>query len=37
MTRVPIESVALKLQYDFTSLRNQHSVQGLQAQVGFTF
>ena len=31
------ESVALKLQYDFTSLRNQHSVQGLQAQVGFTF
>jgi hypothetical protein len=31
------ESVALKLQYDYTSLRNQHSVQGLQAQVGFTF
>ena len=31
------ESVALKLQYDFQSLRNQHSVQGLQAQVGFTF
>jgi hypothetical protein len=31
------DSVALKLQYDFTSLRNQHSVQGLQAQVGFTF
>jgi hypothetical protein len=31
------ESVALKLQYDFTSLRNQPSVQGLQAQVGFTF
>ena len=31
------ESVALKLQYDFTSLRNQSSVQGLQAQVGFTF
>lgn len=31
------ESVALKLQYDFTSLRNQHSVQGLEAQVGFTF
>jgi len=31
------ESVALKLQYDFTSLRNQQSVQGLQAQVGFTF
>ena len=31
------ESVALKLQYDFLSLRNQHSVQGLEAQVGFTF
>ena len=31
------ESVALKLQYDFTSLRNQPSVQGLEAQVGFTF
>jgi hypothetical protein len=31
------ESVALKLQYDFTSRRDQHSVQGLQAQVGFTF
>ena len=31
------ESVALKLQYDFTSLRNQQSVQGLQGQVGFTF
>ena len=31
------ESVALKLQYDFTALRNQPSVQGLQAQVGFTF
>lgn len=31
------DSVALKLQYDFTSLRDQHSVQGLQAQVGFTF
>jgi len=31
------ESVALKLQYDFMSLRNQHAVQGLQAQVGFTF
>jgi len=31
------ESVALKLQYDYTSLRNQHSVQGLQAQLGFTF
>ncbi len=31
------ESVALKLQYDYTSLRNQAAVQGLQAQVGFTF
>jgi hypothetical protein len=31
------ESVALKLQYDFLSLRNQRSVQGLEAQVGFTF
>ena len=31
------ESVALKLQYDFTSLRNQHATQGMQAQVGFTF
>ncbi len=31
------ESVALKLQYDFTSMRNQRSVQGLEAQVGFTF
>ena len=31
------ESVALKLQYDYTSLRNQSAVQGLQAQVGFTF
>ena len=31
------DSVALKLQYDFLSLRNQPSVQGLQAQVGFTF
>jgi hypothetical protein len=31
------ESVALKLQYDYTSLRNQNAVQGLQAQVGFTF
>jgi hypothetical protein len=27
----------LKLQYDFLSLRNQRSVQGLEAQVGFTF
>jgi hypothetical protein len=31
------ESVALKLQYDYESLRNQKAVQGLQAQVGFTF
>ncbi len=31
------ESVALKLQYDFTKLRNQPSTQGLTAQVGFTF
>jgi hypothetical protein len=31
------ESVALKFQYDYTSLRNQHAIQGLQAQVGFTF
>ena len=31
------ESVALKLQYDYQSLRNQKAVQGLQAQVGFTF
>jgi hypothetical protein len=31
------ESVALKFQYDFTSLRNQPAVQGAQAQIGFTF
>jgi len=31
------ESVALKLQYDFTSLRNQPATQGAQAQIGFTF
>ena len=31
------ESVALKLQYDFTSLRNQTATQGAQAQIGFTF
>lgn len=31
------ESVALKLQYDFMALRNQHATQGLTAQVGFTF
>lgn len=31
------ESVALKFQYDYQSLRNQRGVQGLEAQVGFTF
>jgi hypothetical protein len=31
------ESVALKLQYDYTTLRNQQATQGLSAQVGFTF
>lgn len=31
------ESVALKLQYDYESMRNQRAVQGLEAQVGFTF
>jgi hypothetical protein len=31
------ESVALKLQYDFTALRNQSATQGAQAQIGFTF
>lgn len=31
------ESVALKLQYDYTSLRSQKAIQGLEAQVGFTF
>ncbi len=31
------ESVALKLQYDYTSLRNQQATQGVEAQVGFTF
>ncbi len=31
------ESVALKLQYDFTSLRDQRATQGAQAQIGFTF
>ena len=31
------ESVALKFQYDYLSLRNQRAVQGLEAQVGFTF
>jgi len=31
------ESVALKLQYDYTALRDQHATQGASAQVGFTF
>jgi len=31
------ESVALKLQYNYTSLRNQQATQGLEAQIGFTF
>jgi hypothetical protein len=31
------DSVALKLQYDITSMRNQQRMQGAQAQVGFTF
>jgi len=31
------ESVALKLQYDYTALRGQASVNGLALQVGFTF
>lgn len=31
------ESVALKLQYNYTFLRNQPDVSGLTAQVGFTF
>jgi hypothetical protein len=31
------ESVALKLQYDYTALRNQRATHGLEAQVGFTF
>ncbi len=31
------ESVALKFQYDYTSLRNQPSVNGLKLQLGFTF
>jgi hypothetical protein len=33
----PTESVALKLQYDYTALRHQPSVNGLGLQVGFTF
>lgn len=31
------ESVALKFQYDYTSLRNQPAVNGLTGQLGFTF
>ena len=31
------ESVALKLQYDYTRLRNQHAMNGLALQLGFTF
>jgi hypothetical protein len=31
------DSVALKLQYGITSMRNQQTTQGAQAQVGFTF
>ena len=31
------ESVALKLQYNYTALRDEHATQGLEAQVGFTF
>jgi hypothetical protein len=31
------ESVALKLQYDYTGLRRQPGVNGLALQVGFTF
>jgi hypothetical protein len=31
------ESVAVKLQYDYTRLRRQESINGLGLQVGFTF
>jgi len=31
------ESVALKLQYDYTTIRNQQAINALAAQVGFTF
>lgn len=31
------ESVALKLQYDYTSIRNQQSISALALQMGFTF
>jgi hypothetical protein len=33
----PTESVALKLQYDYTAQRNRDSFNGLAAQLGFTF
>jgi hypothetical protein len=33
----PSESVALKLQYDYTDLRHQSSTNGLAFQLGFTF
>src|SRR5207253_8531806 len=31
------ESVAVKLQYDYTQLRRQEAIHGLALQVGFTF
>jgi hypothetical protein len=31
------ESVALKLQYDYTTIRNQEAINALALQVGFTF
>jgi opacity protein-like surface antigen len=31
------ESVAVKLQYDYTRLRRQEALNGLSLQVGFTF
>jgi len=31
------ESVALKLQYDYTTIRNQQAINALAMQVGFTF
>ncbi len=31
------ESVALKLQYDYTAMRNQQSINSLAVQLGFTF
>jgi len=31
------ESVALKLQYDYTALRQQPAVSALAMQIGFTF